>query len=84
MPYLPETRFTFRAHDIHHLRADFTYQLRLFLAFLLFLFVKDRAERVVRVLTLVSPRTTEVKESQPHYTVGYAPKWRQKTAQSAA
>ncbi|MBG0751091.1 hypothetical protein Q7O_004493 [Pectobacterium carotovorum subsp. carotovorum PCCS1] len=53
MPYLPETRFTFRAHDIHYLRADFTNQLRLFQPFLLFLFVKDRAERVVRVLNII-------------------------------
>ncbi|MBA5235553.1 hypothetical protein H2Y54_03155 [Pectobacterium aroidearum] len=46
-------QLTFGAHDIHHLRTDFTYQLRLFLAFLLFLFVKDRAERVVRVLNII-------------------------------
>ncbi|XDZ41131.1 hypothetical protein AB8809_11445 [Pectobacterium aroidearum] len=55
MTYLPETRFAFRAHDIHHLRTDFTYQLRLFQAFLLFLFVKDRAERVVLVINVSQP-----------------------------
>ncbi|WP_428386131.1 SymE family type I addiction module toxin [Pectobacterium versatile] len=50
-------QLAFRAHDIHHLRADFTNQLRLFQAFLLFLFVKDRAERVVRVLNVMAQRS---------------------------
>nr|WP_233958931.1 hypothetical protein [Pectobacterium versatile] len=50
-------QLAFRAHDIHHLRADFTNQLRLFQAFLLFLFVKDRAERVIRVLNITAQRS---------------------------
>ncbi|MCA6943737.1 hypothetical protein CUU45_10155 [Pectobacterium polaris] len=50
-------QLAFRAHNIHHLRADFTNQLRLFQAFLLFLFVKDRAERVIRVLNITAQRS---------------------------